>query len=185
MTTGKRREPAQVARDRKKIAELYLKGRLQVDIAEEVGVDQSTVSRDIKTLHDEWLRSALVNFNEAIARELAKINQLEIIYFESWERSLNPFKSKTVKAKGNPKTEEELRANAEQTLKTEDRNGDPRYLQGVQWCIEKRCKLLGLDAPDRLQIDWRETLPDGVNPDDVTEQFGELMRLAANASNGD
>lgn len=173
-----------LAYKRLEIAEMYLKGKYQSEIASELGTTQATVSRNLKAIREEWLKSALVNFNEAVAKELAKVDNLERVYWESWERSLEPFKSKTVKAKGNPRTEEELKANAEQTLKTEDRNGDPRYLQGVQWCIEKRCKLLGLDAPDRVQIDWRETLPDGVSPDDVTEQFNELMRLAANATDG-
>lgn len=161
------------------IAEMYLRGRRQSEIAEKLGTTQATVSRNLATVREAWLKSALVNFNEAVAKELAKTDNLERVYWESWERSLEPFKSKTVKAKGNPRTEEELKASAEQTLKTEDRNGDPRYLQGVQWCIEKRCKLLGLDAPDRIQIDWRETLPDGVSADEVTEQFSEMMRLAA------
>jgi hypothetical protein len=26
----------------------------------------------------------------------------------------------------------------------EDPCGDPRYLEGVQWCVEQRCKILGL-----------------------------------------
>lgn len=167
---------------RLEIAEMYLKGKYQSEIALELGVNQSTISKSLKAVREEWLKSTLVNFNEAISKELAKVDNLERVYWESWERSLTPFKSKTVKAKGNPRTEEELKASAEQTLKTEDRNGDPRYLQGVQWCIEKRCKLLGLDAPDRVQIDWRETLPDGIGPQDVTDQFSELMRLSANVT---
>ena len=28
-----------------------------------------------------------------------------------------------------------------------ERDGDPRYLTGVMTCINKRCQLLGLDAP--------------------------------------
>lgn len=27
--------------------------------------------------------------------------------------------------------------------------GDTKFLAGVQWCIERRCKLLGLDAPSK------------------------------------
>lgn len=30
--------------------------------------------------------------------------------------------------------------------------GDPRYLAGVQWCIEIRCKLLGIEAPKRVDV---------------------------------
>jgi hypothetical protein len=28
--------------------------------------------------------------------------------------------------------------------------GDPRFLAGVQWCINKRCEILGLDAPAKF-----------------------------------
>lgn len=152
MAGNERREPAQVDRDRKRIAELYLKRWLQVDIAEELGIDQSTVSRDLQVIRQQWLKSSLMDFNEAKARELARIDQLEITYWEAWDRSLEAFKSKIIKAKGNPRTEEELKANAEQTLKTEDRNGDPRFLQGVQWCIEQRCQILGIYAAVKQEI---------------------------------
>ena len=30
--------------------------------------------------------------------------------------------------------------------------GDPRFLQNVQWCIQKRCKILGLDAIEKLML---------------------------------
>lgn len=169
---------------RPKVAELYLKGWRQSRIAEELGTTQATISRDLKAMQHEWLKASLISFNEAVSKEIAKIDLLEITYWQAWERSIEPFKSKTVKARGNPRTEEELKATAEQTLKTEDRNGDPRYLQGVQWCIERRIKVLGLDAPERIQIDWRETLPDGITLDDVTQQFNELMMLAGNVTDG-
>lgn len=159
MAGNERREPAQVDRDRKRIAELYLKRWLQVDIAEELKIDQSTVSRDLAAIREQWRKSTLIDFNEAKARELARIDNLEMTYFEAWDRSLDPFKSKVIKAKGNPKTEEELKANAEQTLKTEDRNGDPRFLQGVQWCIEQRCQILGIYAAVKQEITGADNGP--------------------------
>ena len=30
--------------------------------------------------------------------------------------------------------------------------GDSRFLQGIQWCINKRSELLGLDAPEKHDI---------------------------------
>jgi hypothetical protein len=32
------------------------------------------------------------------------------------------------------------------------RDGNPAYLEGVFRCIDRRCKLLGLDAPNRHEI---------------------------------
>ena len=30
--------------------------------------------------------------------------------------------------------------------------GDPRFLAGVQWCIERRCKIIGIDAPTKSEL---------------------------------
>jgi hypothetical protein len=137
--TGKRRSNAQLARDRKRVAELYLKGWLQVDIAQELNVNQSTISRDLAYLIEEWQAVALYDFNEARARELAKINLLEETYWAEWLTSKDPIvKRKTAKKVDGQTTE----ATQEVSLGT----GDPRFLQGVQWCIDRRCKLLGLDT---------------------------------------
>lgn len=142
--TGKRRSQAQLARDRKRVAELYLKGWLQVDIAKELNVDQSTISRDLAYLIEEWQAAALYDFNEAKARELAKINLLEETYWAEWMTSKAPIvKRKTVKKVDGQTTE----VTQDVSLGT----GDPRFLQGVQWCIDRRCKLLGLDAPVKQQ----------------------------------
>jgi hypothetical protein len=37
----------------------------------------------------------------------------------------------------------------EKLLKQETRDGNPQYLEGVQWCITKRSALLGLDKIDQ------------------------------------
>src|SRR5262249_24223213 len=42
-------------------------------------------------------------------------------------------------------------------VRKEQQTGDPRYLAGVQSCIEQRCKLLGLNAP----VETRLTGQDG------------------------
>ena len=79
--SGKRRSKSQLARDRKRIAELYLKGWIQADIADEVGVDQSTISRDTNVLLVSWKQDAIRDIDEAKAQELAKINVLERVYY--------------------------------------------------------------------------------------------------------
>lgn len=143
---GKRREPAQIARDRRRIADLYLQGKLQAEIADEIGVDQSTVSRDLRALHREWLRLALTDFDKAKARELAKIDKLEREYWVAWQRSCEDAETVVQKA---VETAGAIRKEATKTEKGQA--GDPRFLQGVQWCIERRCKIMGVDAPDKYE----------------------------------
>ena len=160
---GKRRDTAQIARDRKRIGDCYLKGWLQADIADELGISQATVSRDIKALQQAWLDSALIDFNEAKARELAKVDQLEREYWQAWERSCEDAETETQKAKGDVRKYEGNDGQfvqerpAEVTKTRKGQAGDPRFLAGIQWCINKRCDILGIDAPRRHELSG----PDG------------------------
>jgi len=146
----KSRSRSQLERDRKRIAELYLKGWLQVDIADELNLCQPTISSDIKALQKIWLNSSLRDFDELKSRELAKIDNLELEYWDAWDRSKQIKKSKTIKLR--PRKGQKKATNEDITdiqTKDEDVVGDPRFLNGVERCIERRCKLLGIDAPEK------------------------------------
>lgn len=132
------------------ISRRYLAGDIQVDIAHDLGLSQQQISYDIKALQRRWLDSAVSNIDEAKARELAKVDNLELEYWQAWKRSQED--AETVKQKGTPVNtpdgESKIKtADIEKT--TKGQAGDPRFLQGVQWCIERRCKILGVDAPDK------------------------------------
>lgn len=122
------RSKIQRERDLELTAELYLKGWTQRRIAERIGVSRQQITYDLRKLYDLWRESAVRNFDEHRARELAAVTHLEATYWAAWEKS----EARSVEGK------------------TAD--GDPRYLQGVERCIERRCKLLGLDAPDKIEI---------------------------------
>lgn len=144
---GKRRSRAQLTRDRRRIADLYLQGWIQADIAAELSISPATVSRDLAALRRDWLESALVDFDEAQSRELAKINRLEREYWEAWERSTGERKRTSTKqvdlVDGKRK---------EAQIQTDEMLGDPRFLAGVQWCIEQRMKIFGLEAARKLDL---------------------------------
>ena len=63
----------QAERDRRlaAIAPLLLADKTQWDIADELGVDQSTISRDIKTLRQRWQKSAQNDMQRYIAEMAA------------------------------------------------------------------------------------------------------------------
>ena len=141
---------------------MYLQGRTQTDIAEEVGVDQSTVSRDIAALQEAWRESSLVDIDEAKARELAKVDRLEREYWDAWERSCED--AETLRQEGSSEKPSKV-------VKTSHpRNGDPAFLRGVQWCIERRCKIIGVDAPSELKhsgsIRFDAVAIGGLDPDE-------------------
>lgn len=150
----KRRSSAQVARDRRRAADLYLKGWLQVDIADELGLDQSTVSRDLKALHQVWLDAALVDFDQIKARELAKIDRLEREYWEAWDRSCRDIE--TVTEKGKAVRGATQPNQVEKVVRRQGRACDARFLSGILRCIEKRCEILGLNAPVKQDLTSRD-----------------------------
>ncbi len=185
---GRRRSSSELARDRRRISDLYLRGWIQADIAEKLGVSQATISGDIKGLQREWLKTALIDFDKAKARELAKIDDLERTYHAAWERSREDAETTTQKMIETDdvidKAIKEVlgpRGRKEMTKTTKGQAGDPRFLQGIQWCIERRCKIVGIDAPQRREITGKDGGPiettdvDGVTDDERVARIAALL----------
>lgn len=127
---------------RTKVAALALRGITnQFDICERLGMDRSqnsTISRDLKAIREEWKQSAVRDFDEAKGKELARLDAVEREAWEAWERS--KVQRETTRTKR--RTGDTLSDEAE--LKKESRDGDPRFLAMVIDCVDKRCELLGL-----------------------------------------
>jgi len=68
--------------------------------------------------------------------------------------------AETVKQKGTPGEEQGKvkTSTVERTVKGQA--GDPRFLTGVQWCIERRCKILGIDAVIAGEVTFRVVYDD-------------------------
>lgn len=148
----KKRTPTERESDLQKIAALYLKGKTQADIAADLTVTQQQVSYDLKEIHKRWRESTLVNMNEAKHRELARIDQLEITYWDAWQRSIGEkTKTKTEKMAGESST----KASIEKEMMV----GNPAFLTGVLSCIEQRCKIFGIYEATKIAItDWRKAV---------------------------
>jgi hypothetical protein len=125
---------------RQEVAALYLSGKYQSEIARLVGVSQQQVSHDLKTVQREWLASSLRDFDTIKAEQLAKIDRIESEAWQAWERSLQPREVSVQEV-----TQGEHRIN-KVTLRKEGQDGDPRYLQIAQRCIDQRIDLLGIGA---------------------------------------
>jgi hypothetical protein len=125
---------------RHQVAELYLGGKYQVEIARLVGVSQQQVSLDLKAVQRAWLASSIRNFDEVKAEQLAKIDRIEREAWSAWERSLQ-VREVTVQEviEGEHRTHKVSR-------RKEPGGGDPRYLQIAQRCIDQRIDLLGIGA---------------------------------------
>ena len=136
-TSGPKRTEFEREANLVEIKDAYLRGDTQMAIAERLGLSQGQISRDLAKIQRRWRESSLVDINEAKQRELERIDVLEREYWQAWENSKGEQQRSTAS-----KTGDQSRA---QIVKYESA-GDPRFLAGVQWCVEQRCKILGLLA---------------------------------------
>lgn len=74
---GRALKRAEIEDRRRKVATLTLNKVHQTLIAERLGVAQSTVSRDLKTIEAGWREAARANLDALKARELAELDELE------------------------------------------------------------------------------------------------------------
>ena len=55
-----------------------------------------------------------------------------------------------------------------------NRDGNVKFLTGVQWCIEQRMKILGVGTTKKVSISWRKQAEDaGVDPDKILDELTE------------
>ncbi len=142
-----RRRPFEAEKQREQISALYLKGRTQYSIADELQISRAMVAYDLKVIQDRWHKSTTMNLDDAKARELAKIDKLEATYWEAWERSCEMREATMTEQR---KTDDGSETKA--SLRHENRDGNPAFLAGVMQCIERRCRLLGIDAPVKAEL---------------------------------
>jgi hypothetical protein len=158
-----KRTAFQRERDLERIAELYLQGRTQSEIAgtladeRDYEITQQIISRDLQTIQGRWQEAAEASIDAYKARELAKIDTLERTYWQAWDRSC---KARTVTSgvessgeKTSDRNGEETSSSMKKAARSEERDGNPAFLAGVMECISKRCKLLGLDAPTKISTE--------------------------------
>ena len=141
---------------RQQVAAAYLRGAYQADIAAQFGISQQQISLDLKAIRAAWLASAIRDFDTARAEELAKIDTVEAEYWLAWERSK---KDKEIAVQETDGTQDERTKRPrikKAYLRKEGQSGNSAYLAGILSCIERRCKILGLDAPERFKIQWEE-----------------------------
>ena len=145
---GARAKTETLAR-RERVAYLYLQGWTQHRIGQEYGVVQQVISDDLHAVRAMWRESLIRNFDDARAQELAKIDRVELEYWEAWERSQHPAETTD--------TERDSAGKSKASVRRVGQSGNPRFLEGVERCIEKRCKLLGLNAPEKQEVDILDT----------------------------
>jgi hypothetical protein len=152
MGAPKTKNPTELLNRQQLSAQLYLQGKTQTETASVlseiygVTIDQRTISNDLKAMREEWKKRSTVLINEHIAEEIAKIDSLERRYNQLYEKS---------------------------TGKNRTRYGKLQYLQRVEWCIDRRINLLGIDAPKRMAFEGPNGGP--IKLDNVRERFASKI----------
>lgn len=148
---GYRRTPEQRENDLVFCTDLFLKGYSYRQISDllnkrnaKMGLDYVIVPpmrvyKDLKQLLINWKREHEENIDLYITKELSKLDKIEAELWDAWERSKKRIVSK-------------IRQSGLKTERSETFAGNPRYLDLVLSVQQRRAKLLGLDAPVKVDL---------------------------------
>lgn len=148
----KTKTPEQLMERRQRTSELYLQCESMAEIGRKLGVSAQTVYKDICWAREQWRTKCSDAIAKHKERELSRIDHLEVEAWRGWARSIG--KVTTIKHDTGSGTlgRGEL-GQIDKTSETiEYKAGDPRFLDIVSKCIESRRKLLGLDAPAKVEV---------------------------------
>jgi hypothetical protein len=150
--------------DLTRIARMHLEGMSQYEIAAELGLSQPAICRDLAEVNRRWRESSLTDLGEAKARELAKIDNMEQTAWKAWDES----REESVRRR----MEDSALRGKSSSITKETRVGNPAFLSTVQWCIEQRCKILGIYEAAKNSLDWRSAVEaQGLDASEVFEQM--------------
>lgn len=141
-----RRSAFQREHDLQIVAQRYMEGHWQADIARDLGVSQAVISDDLVEIRRRWKAQSVAAYDEHVAEQLAKIDAVEREAWAAWAKSKEPHTITNSSSREGGKA-----AGYMASVRTIDRIGNPVFLQGVLTCIERRCKLLGLDKPEKRE----------------------------------
>ena len=128
-------------------SELYVKGHSQAEIAGRFGVPREQIAYDLREIRQNWIDTQVSSFDGIQARELEKLDRLERSAWHGWELSLTAQEGQSVG----------------RTIRDGGGEGDPRFLEIVTKCIERRARLLGLNAPTNVPLPRPTAKVDGRN----------------------
>ena len=151
---------ARIASRRVRVAELLLQGKTYRQIAAELKVKSTkTIFDDVEGVIAEWKAEQKHNVDAWVALELSKVGRIEEQSWSAWERSQRDAETiatetatVTIRAgRGHDSVEVPALSNKE-TRTRKGQVGDPRFLDAALKCVVKRCELLGLDRPKKLDL---------------------------------
>lgn len=160
-------------------ADLFLRGYSYREIADALNRDLSArgmgytitfqmVYYDLQQCLIEWKRERLDNIDEYVTQELRKLDKMEQQAWEAWERSKTGKTREKNRQNAKPRKVLEDGDNPEyygyNETTTETSAGNPRFLDLLLNIQQRRAKMLGFDAPIKVEIPGIEKSINGDAP---------------------
>lgn len=168
----------QALKRRQRLAEKYMNGLTQEEIAAEEGISTPRVNQLLKRLRDDWLKDSKRDFAQRRSEELAKLNRLERVALNSFIKSCLP-KIEVKTPKQDPITGEDISKNPSRQLEVKAqleaerrevlkklvampldqlvlqelaKPGDIAWLDAVFKIVQQRCRLMGFNEPEIIRM---------------------------------
>lgn len=141
---AKKRTPAQREADLVTIGQMYLLRIPQHEIAESLGLSRQQIGYDLTELFTRWKATAVAHYDEAIGRELARLDIVERNAWAGYERTNGVVQKRTSRPVKGKRRNQTGDGYVVVEVESKDQAGDPKYLAIILRCVELRAKLLGL-----------------------------------------
>lgn len=159
---GSFRRKEQKERDRAFIATLFVKNYSLLEMAErlhqyttEAGDDYKLTPQqiwyDCKQILIEWKKTRLKDIDDYIDIELKKLDRIENELWLAWEKSKTGKYRKKIKG-GELSADGQVSGGKLKEQVLEETSGNSKYLDLILDVMERRAKLLGYNAPLRLEV---------------------------------
>ena len=196
---ARKRTDLEIARDRALISELHYKGFTDHEITEHLNnrpgipynLSRQSITRDRKELLNQLNEEGLENTNLWLQEEIFRLTVIEKEAWDAWQSSSDPVTSKKINKVLREHFDEETNEIIDSEMITKsieelvtDQKREPKWLQIILDCVEKRSRLRGLykfqarietDTEIRIKTyrEWSPTAWDGevidATPEDVKE----------------
>lgn len=162
MSLGSKKQ-SDINHRRKLVAAFRLNHVNEDDIAIQLGVSQSTISRDIEVLNKKWIDDSQQKITQIKARELAELDYMELEAAKIIQRLLTQNKK------------------AATQFKEKDLNMALRYSAHRLDIKDRRAKMLGLYEPTKLEMNDVTDKDEAPLTPEVVAARHELLKAIANA----
>jgi len=154
--------------------ELATLGWSQHQIAADLGVSQAAVSKIVARVERRVLRELAATVGRQKARQTLRLEHLFAEAMRAWEAS------KADRARRRQRKTQAAGSDAGAMVAeivTENRHGDPRYLEEARKALTDQRKIWGLDAPQKVDVRASRAPYEGLSDDDLRAELARQARL--------